>query len=184
MSARHLHLPKPDDETNSGVPVIKFPQIFRHEDLSARHLYDNVTSPAAQMPPLRTQTNLPMHPTTTAFVPKSPSPAPSTESAASSWATVGKSNTAKNIDIAPDKKKGARRCILLNVNNERVDEMLPQPDRMAQKRFEDRMKEQAKSRHVYQQSKCCNEYHLAGRCSKGEEYCGKFPYYVTTLRPR
>lgn len=116
--------------------------------------------------PIRTQTNNSMQPTSAVFVPQSPSPAPSAESgASSSWATVGRSASAnKSIDIAP-KKAAVRKFMLFNVNDERLDEALPKPDGAAQKRFNERLKTQAN---------CCNEYHLSGVCSKGEEYCGKW----------
>lgn len=148
--------------------MAKFPNVFRSDDLSRRNIYDAVPSPTA---PLKTQHLPQVQPISATFVPKSPSPAPSAESAGSSWATVGKANNAKNIDIA-SKKTPARRYMCLNQHEERVDEPLPQPDRMAQTRFDSRLKDAAARRHEFQ-SKCCNEYHLAGRCLKGEEYCGE-----------
>lgn len=110
-----------------------------------------------------------MQPTSAVFVPKSPSPVPLSEGPASaSWATVGRINSGnKSIDIAP-KKTAARKYMLFNVHDERLDEELPKPDRAAQKRFDERLKSQPN---------CCNEWHLAGRCSKGDEFCGaSLPY--------
>lgn len=133
-----------------------------------RNIYEPITSP---MVPIRTQTLPQMQANTAPFVPKSPSPAPSSESAGSSWATVGKASAAKNIDIAP-KKTVARRFVQVNQYDERIDEALPQADRMAHTRFTDRLKEAGKARHMTQ-AKCCNEFHLSGKCSKGEQYCGE-----------
>jgi hypothetical protein len=78
----------------------------------------------------------------------------------SSWATVGKSSGAKNIDIAP-KKVAQRKYVVLNVDDERLDAPLPRADPGAEKRFLARTKEFGKS---------CNSYHLTGSCHAGE-YC-------------
>lgn len=151
--------------------MVKFPQIFRSEDLVPRNIYESVASPPPQLP-IQTQS---MQPSSAVFAPKSPSPAPSNEPVSSSWATVGKNNATRNIDIAPKKTAALsnRRFMLFNVNGERVDEMLPTPDNTARGRFENRMREHAKNRHETGMSKCCNEWHLGGFCSKGDSYCGE-----------
>lgn len=77
------------------------------------------------------------------------------------WATVGKSGTAgKTISIVSNKKP-ARRYILLNAYDERIDEPLPRPEPGLESRFNDR---------VRTQGKFCNNYHLGGKCGAGE-YC-------------
>lgn len=144
--------------------VIKFPQVFRFNDLPGRAMSD---MPPPMAMPIRTQTQPKpqMQPTSAAFVPQSPSPTPSSESTPnSSWAHVGKTAAVgKNIDIAP-KKAPIRRYMLFNVHDDRLDEELPKPDGAAQKRFNERLKNQ--------NGNCCNEYHLGGHCQKGDEFCG------------
>ena len=155
-------------------PVIKFPKVFRSDDLPTRAISD---TPAPMAMPIRTQTqpNPQMQPTSAVFVPKSPSPTPSSESMPnSSWATVGKTASGgKSIDIAP-KKPPTPRYMLFNVHDDRLDEELPKPDGAAQKRFNERLKSQ--------NGNCCNEYHLGGKCQKGDEFCGASSIPSSQLR--
>lgn len=162
-------------QTADCDPVIKFPQIFRSDDLPTRAMGD---IPPPMTMPIRTQTqpNPQMQATSAAFVPKSPSPTLLSESTPnSSWAHVGKTAAgAKNIDIAP-KKAPTRRYMLFNVHDDRLDEDLPKPDGAAQKRFNDRLKNQ--------NGNCCNEYHLGGQCQKGEEFCGTSRFSLHIASP-
>lgn len=152
-----------------GFKRVSFPKVFRDTNLPSRSSAAPVTSPATMSLPVRSASNVQAgaRQFTTqstggainAPKPTSPSPAP-TSTDPSSWATVGKSAGAKNIDIAP-KKVAQRRHVVLNVNDERLDAPLPRPDPGAEKRFLSRTKEQGK---------CCNSYHLTGHCPTGE-YC-------------
>lgn len=141
------------------VVVLQFPQVFRSKDLSSSRPAFNTSTISAPAPPARALSGVQMQPTSAAFVPKSPSPSPSTDSlASSSWATVGKTTGgAKNINIAP-KKAASRRYMLFSKEDERIDEDLPKTDYMAEKRFDQRVKNVGK---------CCNDYHLRGECPIG-----------------
>ena len=153
-----------------GFPRVKFPKIFRDSNLPSRPAA--MTSPAPMTLPVRVNSN--MQPATNTFAPApqsvaganntakptSPSPVATDASASSTWATVGKTAGPKNIDIAP-KKAVQRRCVVLNVDDERLDQPLPRADPGAEKRFLGRTKESGK---------CCNSYHLTGHCAAAE-YC-------------
>jgi hypothetical protein len=144
-----------------GFKRITFPRIFRTENLPAK--------PTTFMPPVLPPTpmsvrssSIPqipqMQPGVPPFIPQSTSPAPSSDSGASSttWATVGRNGSAtKTINIAPAKKAPARKFVLLNVDDERLDAELPRTDAGAEKRFVDRLKTRGK---------LCNNYHLTGNC--------------------
>jgi hypothetical protein len=150
-----------------GFPRVKFPNVFRDTNLPNRPV---MTSPAPMSLPIRTSSSIQAG--ATAFAPqsiagasnapksKSSSPVTSEPNGGSSWATVGKSAGPKNIDIAP-KKPVQRRCVVLNVDDERLDAPLPRADPGAEKRFLGRTKESGK---------CCNSYHLTGQCLAAE-YC-------------
>lgn len=160
-----------------GIEMVQMPRIFRSDNLPAGPIKstpmldtatNSVRSPVSAISPqpnrllARKPSSIQVH--SVAFVPKAPSPAPSTDSNAStpaSWATVGKNgNHAKTISIAP-KKAPNRRHILVNAFDERVDVELPRTDPGAECRFSERTK--AVGKH-------CNAYHLQGRCERGE-YC-------------
>jgi len=126
-----------------------------------------VTPPYQNALPVRTATG--MNANTTTFVPtapvkhsSSPSPAPSAESGASNtWAAVGKTGaTTKTIDITT-KKAPAKKHVLVNTYDERLDAPLPESDSKAFARFADRIKAHGKM---------CNNFHLTGKCESGE-YC-------------
>lgn len=87
-------------------------------------------------------------------------PPPSTDTKTSStWATVGKNGTTeKKINIA-SAKFVPRKIIILNAMDQRLDAPLAKPDKAAIDRVNDRT----------QTNKCCNEYHLIGRCNS--QYC-------------
>nr|OQO22478.1 hypothetical protein B0A51_10110 [Rachicladosporium sp. CCFEE 5018]OQO25470.1 hypothetical protein B0A51_07339 [Rachicladosporium sp. CCFEE 5018] len=159
-----------------GFRMVRFPTIFRETNLP-----DYRVRPAASIATPAPPTTLPMRSASNmqvaaqSFVPQQQaapgaptaqprrSPAPSTDSAASStWAKVGKPGAdSKTIDIAP-KKKTQRPFLYLNVDDERIDTAIPKPDHMALKRFDARVKDVGK---------CCNDYYLLGKCALGEEYC-------------
>ncbi|KAK3701475.1 hypothetical protein LTR37_015449 [Vermiconidia calcicola] len=143
-----------------GFNMVRFPSIFRSDNLPSKP--SNTISPTPFAPPVRAISTSQMQPSTAPFVPKSASPAPSSDSASSSsWATVGKSGmTAKTLNIA-SKKAPVRKFILVNVHDERVDAELPRCDPGAEKRFGDRLKSSGKF---------CNNFHLTGKCQSGE-YC-------------
>jgi hypothetical protein len=156
-----------------GFPRVKFPKIFRDTNLPNRPIA--MTSPVPMSLPVRTSSAT-MQVAAIAFSPQStsgannvpkpmkhtsPSPVASDANGAnSSWATVGKTAGPKNIDIAP-KKTVQRRCVVLNVDDERLDAPLPRGDPGAEKRFFGRTKESGK---------LCNSYHLTGHCPAAE-YC-------------
>lgn len=105
--------------------------------------------PAAATLPQRSKTQPP---------PVSTSPSPSTSSgagAATSWATVGKGGvTEKTISIAPS-KKAARKYVLLNAMDQRLDEKLARPDKSATDSVNAR---------ISHEGKVCNDFHLRGVC--------------------
>ena len=144
-----------------GLNRVRFPMILRSDNLPGKPT-NGIASPPPMVPQMRSNSGpqMPpisqMQPNSAPFVPQSASPAPSSDSATSStWATVGKSGTpAKNINIA-SKKAPARRFVLLNVYDERLDAELPRSDPGAEKRFGDRLKSTGKF---------CNSFHLNGKC--------------------
>lgn len=163
-----------------GFKICQFPSIFRSENLAPAPT-PQVTPTVAQREnlPIRTNSyttagatsgmsvNLPiaqpaaLQATKAAPPPLKPSsPAPSTESAGSSWATVGKATPGTNINIAP-RKAPLRRFILLNAYDERLDPDIPRVEPAAQQRLFDRIK---------RNGKVCNNYHLNGKCESGQ-YC-------------
>lgn len=164
-----------------GIERIRMPGIFRSDNLpngpvkstlptigldtatNSIRLPTSITSPHPKRVPPRMPSSVQVNSAT--FVPKAPSPAPSTESNGStlgaSWATVGKSgSTSKTISIAP-KKAVVRKHVLVNTYNERIDIDLPRTDPGAEGRFTERTK--AFGKH-------CNAHHLIGKCERGE-YC-------------
>jgi hypothetical protein len=151
-----------------GLKRISIPRVFRSDNLPANPMKPlALASPTPSKSTLRGLTALQAN--SVAFVPpvapKSSSPAPSIDSTssapASSWAVVGKSGVAsKTINIAP-KKTPARKFILLNVDGDRLDAELPRSDPAAENRYAERLKTSGK---------CCNSYHLTGKCEAGE-YC-------------
>lgn len=146
--------------TELGLKRIRLPQVFRSVNLPNRP-NGTVSSPFQSTMTVRAPPD--MNTGSVPFVPKIPSPAPSAESGASSntWATVGKSGpAAKSIDISA-KKSAPRRYIMLNVHDERLDPELPGMDSKAYHRFTER---------VNAHGKCCNNYHLTGKC-ESKEYC-------------
>ncbi|KAK5125458.1 hypothetical protein LTR85_000567 [Meristemomyces frigidus] len=152
--------------TQLGLSCIRLPQVFRSQNLPSRPAV-TVVSPAQTTIPIRAPPGLPARAPSgvdhTPFVPpKIPSPAPSAESGTSnSWAAVGKGGAvAKSFDISA-KKSPPKKFILLNVHDERVDPELPAMDSNAYHRFTDRVKANGK---------CCNNYHLQGKCD-AKEYC-------------
>ncbi|TKA76237.1 hypothetical protein B0A55_06382 [Friedmanniomyces simplex] len=158
-----------------GLQRIRCPKVFRAENLPAKTNGTTSSYPATNgmtspyQTPLAVRTPSAMNVNTASFVPtgpvkhsSSPSPARSAESGASNtWAAVGKSGaTSKNIDITT-KKVPAKRSVLVNVYDERLDTALPEKDSKAFARFSDRVKANGKM---------CNNYHLTGKCDSGE-YC-------------
>lgn len=135
-----------------GFPMVRFPAVFRSSDLPMKPV-TNGTMPTTT--PIRTA-SLPMQPNSIAFIPKSTSPAPSSDSSSSStWAAVGRNGTtSKTINIA-SKKAPVRPFALVNVYDERLDSELPRSDPGAEKRFADQIKTGRKF---------CNDYHLSGSC--------------------
>ncbi|KAK4995103.1 hypothetical protein LTR66_005011 [Elasticomyces elasticus] len=173
-----------------GFPTVRFPDVFRSENLPDKHVNTYVPPTYTPMPPTgnpvisespklvyRTPslppllngaphvTSSSLQPTIAPFMPdmKSPSPAPSSNSAdgnGTSWAAIGKNgNTTKTINVAP-KKAVPKKSLLLNTYEERIDEPLPRVDPAAMNRLYDRIKRQ----------KVCNNYHLLGSCEAGK-YC-------------
>ena len=138
-----------------GFKRVRFPRIFRSDNLPSK--LPTVASPAPIATPTRSTSTGQMQPNMAPFVPQSTSPAPSSDSASSStWATVGKSNSnTKTFNIASTKKAPARRCVLLNVHDERLDPELPRSDPGAEKRFAERLQASGKF---------CNNFHLIGKC--------------------
>lgn len=168
-----------------GFKVCEFPSVFRSDNLAPAPALAPQAAPIGQREnlPIRTnsqstagaaggvtvQSPLPqpaaIQTAKTAPPPLKPSsPAPSTESVRSSWATVGKappgSSSSASINIAP-RKAPLRRFILLNAYDERLDPDLPRVEPAAQQRLFDRIK---------RNGKVCNNYHLNGKCESGQ-YC-------------
>lgn len=111
---------------------VRFPRIFRSDNLPSK--LPSIQPAAPSITPMRSNSGSHMQPNIAPFVPQSTSPAPSSDSASSStWATVGKSGaTAKTFNIA-SKKVPARRFVLLNVHDDRLDAELPRSDPGAEK---------------------------------------------------
>ncbi|GAB7353105.1 hypothetical protein MBLNU459_g3647t1 [Dothideomycetes sp. NU459] len=159
-----------------GFTTCQFPSIFRSENLAPAPPLQS--TPAVQRETLPTRTNsyaassgsvqspnvppAAVQASKAAPPPKPSSPAPSTESTSSSWATVGKiaHGSSNNINIAT-RKAPARRFILLNAYDERLDPEIPRVEPAAQQRLYDRIK---------RNGKVCNGYHLNGKCESGQ-YC-------------
>ncbi|KAK5173911.1 uncharacterized protein LTR77_002592 [Saxophila tyrrhenica] len=151
-----------------GFPMVRFPSVFRSADLPAKTVastngYTPTPSPLppAVQPPTRS-ISVPkpaISANSAPFVPRSASPAPSSDSASSgagTWAAVGAkgASNGKTINIA-SKKSAPRRCVLLNVHDERLDSELPRTDAGAEKRFAEQIKTG---------KKYCNSHHLTGVC--------------------
>lgn len=124
-------------------------KVFRADDLPMSRPALQSPIASTMRPPMSTHTNaLP-------FIPKPGSPAPSTESitsaGGSTWGTIAKGsglNANKSISIA-SKKVPARRFILLNMHDERLDEKLPDPDPGAEARYAKRMEIHGKVRNLF-----------------------------------
>lgn len=157
-----------------GFKVVQFPTVFRSEPLPDRSIVptfvpSTVQSNAVAQPnsALSSRTNsfatsgVSIDPSPTpaqaaaSTLPKTTTPNPSDNS---SWASVGK-GAPKTINIAA-KKAPARRFILLNANDERIDSVLPRADAAATARLLERVRHK----------KVCNNYHLNGKCEAGK-YC-------------
>ncbi|KAF6845531.1 C-x8-C-x5-C-x3-H type zinc finger protein [Colletotrichum musicola] len=108
-------------------------------------------------------------------------------STASSWSKLDSNGTLTRTTIAPvktidisSKKPPARKYYLLNAESQRVDEPLPRPDPMVEKRFYERMEKVGKF---------CNNYHLLGQCRNGDS-CSYYhgdklsPGEMTVLRQK
>jgi hypothetical protein len=151
-----------------GFKRMAVPTIFRPDNLPGKPLNMVPASPVAfnapMAPPVRTVSGPQMTANSAPFIPKSTSPAPSSDSASSgTWATVGKGlSTGKTINIA-SKKAPPRRFVLLNVYDERLDAELPRSDPSAFKRLTERLENEGK---------LCNNYHLRGSCKSS--FCSSF----------
>ena len=144
-----------------GLPRVRFPSIFRSDNLPGKPAMPIASASAfTPLTPVRSHSsNLQMYAGSAPFVPQSTSPAPSSDSGNSNtWATVGNKagNATKNFNIA-SKKAAARRHVLVNSYDERIDEPLPRCDPGAEKRFSDRLKTSGKF---------CNNFHLLGKCTQ------------------
>lgn len=150
-----------------GLNMINMPRLFRSEDIVVRP--ELTTSRSAQ----NQQFVVPASATMNKTVDVQPTmPVAlvdvSTNTASSSWATVGKNIPAqKTISIAAKNAPTPKSC-LLNVNDERLDSELPRPDGAAESRY---------LAAVDKYGKYCNEYHLTGKCTQGDKYC---PYHHGT----
>lgn len=150
-----------------GLKRVQFPALFRNDNLPGKPPAINTYPTPVTTPSMRSNSNGQMQPDSAPFIPQSVSPAPSSDSTSSStWASVGKAgSTTKNINIAP-KKAPARRHILLNGYDQRLDSELPKFEPAAQKRF-DKQKE-------INGVNFCNNYHLTGKC--------KYEYFAINFR--
>lgn len=142
-----------------GLKRVRFPRVFRSDNLPGRPFFTSsppapVASPPTA-PPSRSTSGVSMQPMSASFIPRNPSPAPSADSGSSTWATIGKSVPTPKTIILTTKKAPPRRCILLNVYDERVDAELPRCDGSAERRFTETLKNDGKY---------CNNYHLTGKC--------------------
>lgn len=154
-----------------GLRRIRLPRIFRSEDLhSGLQSYqprglrsENGQFDLPERPVERTNAKPTVKPSPIARPSQSnTSRAPSTDSSASAstWATVGGKGGVGvgKIDITA-KKQAARKFMLLNAYDERMDQELPKTDSSAEYRFSERAKSKGK---------LCNNYHLTGKCGQGE----------------
>ncbi|KAF2484173.1 hypothetical protein BDY17DRAFT_122803 [Neohortaea acidophila] len=143
-----------------GLRRVRFPRVFRSDNLPGGKPFFMSSPPATvasppSAPPSRSTSGVSMQPMSASFVPRNPSPAPSADSGNSTWATIGKSvPNPKTIHLAT-KKVPPRRCILLNVYDERRDAELPRCDTGAERRFAETLKHDGKY---------CNNFHLTGKC--------------------
>ncbi|THY37761.1 hypothetical protein D6C99_09471 [Aureobasidium pullulans] len=161
--------------TQLGFKVVQFPTVFRSDPLPDRQSFASpVVQNAAAFQPkpvLPTRTNsaatggVSVSPAATPVLSQAaavktvtPQSSSDTTGGASSWATVGK-GAPKTINVAT-KKAPARKCILLNAFDERIDAVLPRTDQAAAARLSERVRNK----------KVCNNYHLNGKCEAGK-YC-------------
>lgn len=153
--------PAESEFVNLGLNRVRFPRVFRSDNLPAKPTTISPPSPVSKTPPATTparSSSVQMQPNCAPFVPQVPSPAPSSDSGTSSttWATIGKNgSTAKTINVASKKAPLIRSHILLNVYDERLDVDLPKSDGGAEKRFSEKLKSSGKF---------CNNFHLLGKC--------------------
>ncbi|KAI5273960.1 hypothetical protein E4T47_02870 [Aureobasidium subglaciale] len=161
--------------TQLGFKVVQFPTVFRSEPLPDKSAIPAFFSPVVQITAAAQSTSVLSSRSNSiatggASVNTAPTPvqtvtsnavqaATSNPSGDSSWATVGK-NAPKTINIAA-KKAPARKFILLNAYDERLDSVLPKADQAATTRSTERVRTK----------KVCNSYHLNGKCEAGK-YCG------------
>ncbi|KXL46403.1 hypothetical protein M433DRAFT_88094 [Acidomyces richmondensis BFW] len=151
-------LPAEHGFTQLGLQRIRLPSIFRSQNLPGKSFSLSSPMQFRNASPATTIGSISFGP-----VPqKSPSPAPSMDSTSSNtWATVGKAGASGKIINVATKKNHTKKYVTLNVQDERLDERLPDIDSKAYQRFEERVK---------RYGKCCNNYHLNGKCEAGE-YC-------------
>ncbi|KAF2834704.1 hypothetical protein M501DRAFT_917682, partial [Patellaria atrata CBS 101060] len=152
----------------------QFPSVFRYELLpDPPLLYPQAASFVApvSVPSIQTPAKTVVSPPSTvnsagspklksaSTVPHATKP-PDSPQPSSSWATVGKSGISeKIISIAPIKPV-ARKYLVLNMYDERLDLALQKPDRTAMDSLRARVKKQ----------KVCNDYHVLGKCDN-DRYC-------------
>jgi hypothetical protein len=157
-----------------GFKVVQFPTVFRSEPLPERSIIPSFVPSAVQSnatPQPNSALSSRSNSLATSGVPINPSPTPAQAAAStlpksttpnpsdsSSWANVGK-GAPKTINIAA-KKTPARKYIVLNANDERIDPPLPRADPAATTRLLERVRHK----------KVCNNYHLNGKCDAGK-YC-------------
>lgn len=144
--------------TQLGLQHIRFPSIFRSQNLPGKPFSLSSPLPVRNASAATNMGSVPF----VQIPQKSPSPAPSMDSTSSNtWATVGKGGASGKIINVATKKIPLKKHVMLNVQGERLDERLPEIDSKAYQRFEERVK---------RYGKCCNSYHLHGKCEAGE-YC-------------
>lgn len=155
-----------------GFPITQFPSLFRTEPLpdsrslaasaptftpqfgAPPNLYAQSPPGAIKPPPARVAA-----PTPSSGVPVRP--ASVTQQSSGTYATVGGIESGiTQFSIAPVKAQAAKKAVLLNANDQRLDEKLPKPDASSVFNLNRRIRE----------SKVCNSFHLLGRCPN-DKHC-------------
>ena len=136
-----------------GFPIVRFESVFRNTNLPDKLVNESI-SPIPRLTNLSTITR----PSSggPAAIPTYATPPPLSDlRSTSTWATVGKNGiTEKKINIASSSFV-PRKFILTNAMDQRLDTPLGRADKAALDRVNERT----------QKNKCCNEYHLKGKCN-------------------
>lgn len=143
-----------------GFPIISIDSVFRSTPLplikppapAPASVSASLSAPVFVPQALRSREN------TDSSTPTSATPQSTT---GTTWATVGGNASSTQINIASTKAAPvAKKVILLNGKEQRIDPKLPKADPMVVTRLHQ----------IIAKQKVCNSYHITGKCEDGE-YC-------------